>query len=74
MKDKQMEESIVLTKSQTRVLLSHLKKAIQIVKNLELYNPNIYFTCCENTEPLYTNPEEFGRFIKELEERLNEES
>lgn len=70
MKDKQIDESIVLTKPQARVLLSHLKKAVQIAKNLELYNPNIYFTCCENTEPIYTNPEEFGKFIKELEGKV----
>lgn len=70
MKDTQMDESIVLTKPQVRVMLSYLKKASQIAKNLELYNPNIYFTCCENTEPLYTNPEEFGRFVKELEEKV----
>lgn len=70
MKDKQIEESIMLTKPQARVLLSYLKKAVQIAKNLELYNPNIYFICCENTEPVYTNPEEFGRFIKELEEMV----
>lgn len=70
MEGKQMEESIVLTKPQVRVLLSYLKKAGQIAKNLELYNPNIYFTCCENTEPVYTNPEEFGRFIKELEDKI----
>lgn len=70
MRDKQIDESIVLTKPQVRVLLSHLKKACQIARNLELYNPNIYFTCCENTESVYTNPEEFGRFIKELEEKV----
>ena len=70
MKDTQIDESIVLTKSQARIMLSHVKKASQIARNLELYNPNIYFTCCENTEPIYTNPEEFGRFVKELEEKV----